>query len=81
MEHQEINMDFITSRALTAQLVVTGFVVGAFDRLRKDERGQGSVEYLGIILVVVAIIAIVAGAATPVGTAIKTKIIEAINGM
>ena len=54
-------MENLTRRAVATRLLVTGFVAGAFDRLRHDDRGQGSVEYVGIILVVVAIIVMLAG--------------------
>ncbi len=52
-------MDAITRRALMAQFAVTGFVAGAFDRMRRDDRGQGAVEYIGIIIAVAAMLVIV----------------------
>lgn len=55
-------MDNMTRRAVAAQIAVTGMILGAFDRLKRDDSGQGSVEYVGIILVVVAIIMAVAAA-------------------
>lgn len=41
---------------------LVGLVTGAFERLRDDERGQGTTEYAILVgvLVVIAIIAIVA---------------------
>lgn len=74
-------MDTLTRRAVAAQLLVTGFVAGAFDRLRGDDRGQGSVEYVGIILVVVAIIGVVIAAASGLGGTIVTKIKGAIDSI
>jgi Flp pilus assembly pilin Flp len=48
-------------------------------RLR-DERGQASTEYAGILFVIVAIIAALVGLSyTDVGEAIKSKIIEAVG--
>lgn len=73
-------MDYITSKALATQLLVTSYVSGAFDRVRRDDRGQASTEYAGILFVIVAIItAVVAAVSTGVGTAIQAKIVEAIG--
>lgn len=48
----------------------------------RDERGQASTEYAGILFVIVAIIAALVGLSyTDVGDAIKGKIIEAISGL
>ncbi|GAA1849943.1 hypothetical protein GCM10009751_02750 [Myceligenerans crystallogenes] len=49
------------------------------ERAAQDERGQGSVEYVGIILVVVAIVGAVVAGATPVGEAIVTQLTNAVN--
>lgn len=54
-------MDAITRRALMAQIAVTGFVTGAFDRMRQDDRGQGAVEYIGIIVLIAVLIAALVG--------------------
>ena len=40
--------------------------------LRDDESGQGAVEYVGIVIVVVAIIAVVVGFSEEIGDAIGT---------
>lgn len=49
------------------------------DRLR-DDRGQASTEYAGILFVIVAIIAALIGLGfTDVGQAIKNKIVEAVG--
>lgn len=74
-------MQNLTRRALAAQLAFTAFVAGAFDRARNDDRGQGSVEYVGIILVVVAIIAVIIAAASGLGSTIVTKIQSAIDSI
>ncbi len=74
-------MDQITRRAVAAQLAVAGVVTGMFDRVRRNDTGQGSVEYVGIIIVVGLIIAAVITFATPIGTAIGDKITEAVNNI
>jgi Flp pilus assembly pilin Flp len=72
-------MNKLADKALATQLMLTAFVAGAMDRMRSDERGQGSVEYVGIIIVVVAIIGVVVLAKTDVGNAIKTQLVNAVN--
>jgi Flp pilus assembly pilin Flp len=49
--------------------------------LHRDEDGQGAVEYVGIIIVVVAIIAIVAQAAPEVGGAISSGLQSTVQGL
>lgn len=71
----------LSRQAVVTQIAVTGFIAGAFDRIERNERGQGSVEYVGIIIVVVAIIAAIVAFATPIGNAIATKITEAVAGI
>ncbi|WP_207204574.1 hypothetical protein [Sanguibacter massiliensis] len=72
-------MEKFNNRLVAAQVATTMYIAGAFDRLKKDDRGQGSAEYMGIILVVVAIIGVVGMAQTEIGNAIKTQIVNAIN--
>ncbi|WP_225214961.1 hypothetical protein [Cellulomonas avistercoris] len=57
-------MDNITRHALAARIAVAGAVTGLFDKVRTDDRGQGSVEYVGIIVAVVIIVGLVIAAAT-----------------
>ncbi|MBD7918396.1 Flp family type IVb pilin [Cellulomonas sp. Sa3CUA2] len=45
-------------------MAVAGAVTGLFDKVRTDDRGQGSVEYVGIIVAVVIIVGLVIAAAT-----------------
>lgn len=52
-------MDRMTRMAVTAQTVVAAHVAGAFERIR-SEKGQGSVEYAGIVLIVAALVAFAA---------------------
>jgi len=48
----------------------------------RNERGQASTEYAGILFVIVAIIAALVGLSyTDVGEAIKGKIIEAVDSL
>jgi Flp pilus assembly pilin Flp len=76
-------MDAITTRMTSARLAVTAYVAGAVER-SKDDRGQGSIEYAGIIFVVAALmIALVALAKTDTAfkTAIMSKIGDAVNSL
>lgn len=67
-------------KAIDAHTMLRFRTARAMDRFQDDERGQGSVEYIGIILVVVAIIAaILAAGVTGVGSAIVTKLTAAVN--
>lgn len=69
-------MDRMNRMAVTAHTLVAAHVAGAFDRLR-SEKGQGSVEYAGIVLIVAALVAAAIAAATsdilttPISTAVK----------
>ncbi|MCL2091133.1 MAG: hypothetical protein FWH11_07940 [Micrococcales bacterium] len=49
-------MEAIARRALMTKYAVTDHVTGAFDRMRRDDRGQGAVEYVGIIIAVVIVL-------------------------
>lgn len=52
-------MDRMNRMAVTAHTVVAAHVAGAFERIR-TEKGQGSVEYAGIVLIVAALVAFAA---------------------
>lgn len=68
-------MDVFTRLAVTVSMLVDDLGV----RMRND-RGQASTEYAGILFVVVAIIgALIALGFTDVGQAIKDKITEAVG--
>jgi hypothetical protein len=45
-----------------AHIKVTGYARNAVDRMRDDDRGQGTLEYVGIVLAILAILALVLGA-------------------
>jgi hypothetical protein len=76
-------MDTMTRTLVAAQVAVTGYVAGVFDGLRKDDRGQASTEYAGVIFVVVALVAVIiaAASATDIGSTLMNKIGEAIQGL
>jgi len=76
-------VDNMTRRAVAAQIAVTGMILGAFDRLKNDDSGQGSVEYIGIIIIVVAIVAAVAMLVqgSGIGQAIIDEIKSAIESV
>jgi Flp pilus assembly pilin Flp len=68
-------MDLLPRLAVTAEMALDSLV----RRLRED-RGQASTEYAGILFVIVAIIAaLITLGWTEVGNAIKGKIMEAIG--
>lgn len=73
-----VPVTYMTSRLLGAQLAVAAAVTGMLDRAR-EERGQGSIEYVGVIAVVAAIVGAVLLVATDVGDAIGSKLTEVVN--
>lgn len=74
-------MDKLMEKVVAAQVGLKALAGRAARQARDDERGQGSVEYVGIILVVVAIVGAVVAGATPVGTAILTQLTTAVNNI
>ncbi|MFI5702062.1 hypothetical protein ACIA78_18720 [Streptomyces xanthochromogenes] len=82
-ESREMPQDTLLRTAVAAQLRVRGWRDTAITRTRARyasggrDRGQTSFEYLGIILVVVAIIGGIM--ATGIGTSITNKIKEQID--
>jgi len=72
-------MNIIARRMTMAQIAITGYVAGAFDRMRKDDRGQGSLEYVGIVVAVLAVLALVIAALK--GVDIAGKLTAAINSI
>lgn len=74
-------MNTLTEKAVAAQVALKAYAARVARQARDDERGQGSVEYVGIILVVVAIVGAVVAGATPVGTAILTQLTNAVNNI
>ena len=77
-------MDFLTRRAIAAQVAVTAYMTGLVERdTARRDAGQGSVEYIGIILVVVAIVGVIitAALASNIGTSVINRIEEAITSI
>jgi Flp pilus assembly pilin Flp len=73
-------MNTLTTKAITAHLFVVAVLTDRIERLRRDDRGQGSTEYAGILFVVVVIIGALIGLVeTGVAEAIKEKIVEAVE--
>ena len=74
-------MDTMLERAIYARIVAGQRAALVFDRSNRD-RGQASTEYAGVLFVVVALVAVVIAAIqADVGTAIKDRIVAAINGV
>ncbi|PUB30154.1 hypothetical protein C8K30_102536 [Promicromonospora sp. AC04] len=72
-------MNKLAEKALIAQIAVQAYVVRQVERARSDERGQGTVEYVGAILLVVAIVVVVIAAGDDVGKAIVEKLKAAVK--
>ncbi len=66
-------MDFVLRSYVFLTMLPTTLV----DRLHREDRGQTAAEYLGVILVIAALIAILITA--DIGNALKTAIVRAIN--
>ncbi|WP_423461794.1 hypothetical protein ACO229_13800 [Promicromonospora sp. MS192] len=47
----------------------------------RDQRGQGTIEYVGVVAVVVLVVAVVVAMATPVGGTIRTSMTCAVQGV
>lgn len=60
-------------------LLLQSRLAARIDDLRRDERGQGAVEYVGIVIVVVAIIVAVASQADGIGTAIASGLQKVVG--
>jgi len=72
----------LNAKAVATKLAITGFIAGAYGRVQSSrETGQGAVEYVGIILVVGAIIAALVIWGPAIGSAIGGKISEAVDSI
>lgn len=75
-------MDFIQRKAVAAQTMLTMHVAGVF----RSQRGQGAVEYAGIVLIVAALVAAAIAAATsdiltgPISSAISNAFSSLTGG-
>ncbi|WP_146192355.1 hypothetical protein [Cellulomonas sp. WB94] len=72
-----VMMENLVRKVAAARLAVVGAVRGRLHR--SDDSGQGAVEYVGIILVVAAIIIALVALGPTLGAAIGTKIQSAID--
>ncbi|MGV8977011.1 MAG: hypothetical protein ACOH17_03115 [Cellulomonas sp.] len=72
-----VMMENLVRKVAAARLAVVGAVRGRLSR--SDDSGQGAVEYVGIILVVAAIIIALVALGPTLGAAIGTKIQSAID--
>ena len=52
-------MNPITRQMTRAYIATTGAVTRTIDRMRNNDRGQGTLEYVGIVIVIVGILAAV----------------------
>jgi Flp pilus assembly pilin Flp len=68
--------------AITRLGVLLSIAASDLQNRMRDDRGQASTEYAGILFVIVAIIAALIGLGfTDVGQAIKGKIVEAVGNI
>ncbi|MCP2283115.1 hypothetical protein APR04_002018 [Promicromonospora umidemergens] len=72
-------MNKLTEKTVAARVALTAYAVRAVCRVRAEERGQANVEYVGVILVVVAIVGAVIAGITTVDEAIVKQLTDAIN--
>jgi Flp pilus assembly pilin Flp len=72
-------MNKLTEKTVAAKEALKGYAARAVLRVHDDERGQGTVEYVGAVLLVVAVVGIVIAASTEVGEAIVTQLTEAVT--
>ncbi|MBE1878579.1 hypothetical protein [Myceligenerans pegani] len=72
-------MHKLMEKAIAARVALTAHADRLTTRARGDESGQGTVEYVGAILLVVAIVGVVIAANNEVGKAIVTQLTNAVN--
>ncbi|WP_407318708.1 hypothetical protein UQW22_18590 [Isoptericola halotolerans] len=73
-------MNKLTRKVVGAQLALQAFAERTVRRA-EDESGQGTVEYVGAVLLVVAIVGIVIAANEEVGEAIVTQLTDAVGDL
>lgn len=75
-------MNPIARQMTMAHIKVTGFARSTFDRMRNDDRGQGTLEYVGITIAVIALVLLIAGVLKgSVGTDIKQAFENAVKSI
>ncbi|MBO0608760.1 hypothetical protein [Myceligenerans salitolerans] len=72
-------MNMLTQKVVAAQVALKAHADRLTSRANDDEAGQGTVEYVGAILLVVAIVGVVVAASNDVGKAIVTQLTNAVN--
>lgn len=72
-------MNKLTEKTAAAWVTLKAHAVHAACRARDEERGQANVEYVGVILVVVAIVGAVIAGITEVDDAIVDQLVAAVN--
>ena len=72
-------MNPITRQMTRAWIATTAAVTRTIDRIRNNDRGQGTLEYVGIVIAVVAVVAVVAVAIEKLD--VGKKIGDAVTNM
>lgn len=72
-------MNTLTQKAIAAQVALKAHADRIARRADGDESGQGTVEYVGAVLLVVAIVGIVVAASSDVGDAIVDQLTDAVK--
>lgn len=72
--------DLVLLTAVRVKSTLSGFVQDLATRIADDERGQDTIEYIGVLLVVAALIAVVVGIVqTKLGSTIESGATSLIN--
>ena len=79
--YTEGTMNKLTEKTLATKVAVQAYIEQARARVRDEERGQGTVEYLGAVLLVVAIVGIVIAASTELGDEIVERLTDAVTNI
>ena len=72
-------MNKLTEKALITQVAVRAYVARQLERARSDERGQGTVEYVGIVVIVVAVIGTIVMWSDEIGNSIREQLQDAVK--
>jgi Flp pilus assembly pilin Flp len=72
--------DLVLLTAVRVKSTLSGFVQDLAARIADDERGQDTIEYIGVLLIVAALIAVVVGIVqTKLGSTIESGASSLIN--
>ncbi|WP_460749962.1 hypothetical protein [Myceligenerans cantabricum] len=72
-------MNTLTQKAIAAQVALKAHAERITRRANDEESGQGTVEYVGAVLLVVAVVVIVIAASEDVGKSIVEQLTEAVK--